>query len=84
MSNGSGQARLMAFGAGPLRRAGLKKVFFIIITYYNNIVKYPLGSGSGLALHNPTGHIVWGRSGYLVLGKYSAHIGRWKEQKNRI
>ena len=42
-SNGSGQARLMSFGAGPLRRAGLKKDFFIFITYFFYKVKCPLG-----------------------------------------
>jgi hypothetical protein len=30
-------------GAGPLRRADLKKVFFIIITYFFYNVKDPLG-----------------------------------------
>jgi hypothetical protein len=54
-------------GVGPLRRAGLKKVFFIIITYYNNIVKGPLGSG--FTLPGRAGHIVWGRSANPAFGK---------------
>ena len=39
---------------------------------------------SGLVLPGRAGHIGWGRPAPSLSGKYSAHIGRWKEQKNRI